>query len=616
MGWTASYQLLRDRPLDDEELAALADYVERNNQPPWEGERFGLVVTREARADRIVADGWQKLPMTTETADLERLCVVLNGLAAVLPGVEIRIDDDHGAFGWDAAVGRVTTEDDPGPAPLELTREARATFAAPGSLIPPRFRPLPPKVAAWLTGQGEPSQAILRAALVELVTMAEGHPARADLLARLALAPAGRLAKAGLKAYADIARSHGAWDVAKAALERLADPAEVVDEFLAVWCKPRGIYWYGDMRFPEALLDGMARQPAVQQQLLDDVAAALAGAPSELAHRRAEHAAELLGRARSAPALVALIAGARATRGARLSMDMTLRTVTGLYEGLVRAAVPAVAPTLLLELGTALRAGRPHARAVTALVAIDPGRAGPLLAALVGAGALTWELVPVLQGIGDEPARAALARLCAHPEPRERERARAALRALGVEPPAEVAVPPPEALIAHPDTGVRERAMRAIDEAGDRSRMAGLAIAGAIDRALRQREGIVGGLAWRLLEPMPGKVRRASLDAQLAWFAGDDARDLPAQVLWPEAEAAVALGVDALVARVPRQWPRLDAATEAALIAEEAAILAGLRAGTLAPDAPLAVVVPRPAPIGLLPVEQPAPPPTRSTVDA
>lgn len=610
MGWTASYQLLRDRPFDDAELSALVELCDRHNQPPWEGESFGLAVARAPRADRVIADGWQKLPMDPDSGDLPRLGVVLAALAARWPDVEIRVDDDFGVLGWNPDT-RTVTEGRGGPAPVSLTSADRDGFVAPSTVVGPRFQPLAAELEAWLASDERASAEVAQAGLLALATMPDEHPRRAALIARLGEARPRRLARAGLAVYQAIARSSAAWRLVTSALERLEDPADIVAGFLHVWRNPHGIYWYGDMSFPEVTLAGLAGEGEVRQQWQDDVTAALAGAPAELDHRRAEHAATHLGRTRTTAAMITLVAGARATRGQPISSDLRYHTVPGLFEGLARAAVLAAVPSLLLELGTAAGGRRHHARALSALAAAAPARASELVAAIATAGEFAWEVVPALQQIGDATARAALATLCLHPLPRERERPRAALVALGAEPPPDPPAPTPEAVVAHPWRTVRDWGLDTVDASGDPARLAGFLIAVAVDREIRRRQGDDSGRGWRLLDRLPREVQRWPLDRQLAWLDAGG-HDLPPQVVAPELAAVRDEGIEAVAARAPRPWPRLTAASERALIAEEAATLAALRAG-LAATAPVPIA---PAPVELLPPDQPAPPPIATVEDA
>ena len=94
MGWTAYYQILRDRPLAEAEVVALYDFVRKTNRKPWNGEQFGLRVTRHARRDHVLATGGQKFPLSDSSDDQERLCEVLTELSKLIEDIEVRVEDD------------------------------------------------------------------------------------------------------------------------------------------------------------------------------------------------------------------------------------------------------------------------------------------------------------------------------------------------------------------------------------------------------------------------------------------------------------------------------------------------------------------------------------------
>ena len=153
MGWTAYYQILRDRPLDEAELVVLDEHITRTNRPAFECEGFGLAVTREARADRVLGYGWTKVPQSTdESEDHQRLCDALTALPRLIPGVEVRVSDDYECFGWDEDSQAVTLDGPGGGELVDLDDAARAGFVAPSTLVAPRFQPLAPAVEALVGG--------------------------------------------------------------------------------------------------------------------------------------------------------------------------------------------------------------------------------------------------------------------------------------------------------------------------------------------------------------------------------------------------------------------------------------------------------------------------------
>lgn len=598
MGWTAYYQILRARPLDDAELAMLADFITHHNRPPWEGEGFGLAVTRAPRADRVVGFGWTRLAAAVEDgADQRRLCDVLTALPSVLRDVEVRVLDDFGCFGFDAATGVVSLDAATAPAPVELTDADREGFASPGVLIGPRMRPPSPDAQAVIDGAAPPTREALRAALIDHAALPPSHPARPALAASLAALPPRALALAGLDVHADIAADAATWRLVTHALEAVDDVAALVPGFLAVWSAPRSLYWYGELAFPDATLDALVAAPAVEARLLADVAAGLVAGEIELVHRRAEHAARLLGRGRSPVALLALLDAVRILRDGGMSAVQRYHTYPGLLAGLIRAEVPAVVPTLLLELGGGPASAHQRRDALAPLARLAPAQVSPLLVALAEAGEALWEVIPALAIVGDAAAIAALRGLCELPIAHERERAADALRGLGVEPPPAVAAPPAEALVTHRCGAVRERALRELDQRDDRALAVSLVAACALDAAIRRRAGD-DVRHYRLpAQVLPEPLRRAGLDAQLAWLRGDGAATLPPQIVWPSVRAIVdGADVAALAAAVPPPWPPLDAAAVEVLRAEEAAVIAALRAGRTDGLARAAAPVPAGAP--------------------
>ncbi|MBK9033557.1 MAG: hypothetical protein IPL61_20225 [Myxococcales bacterium] len=612
MGWTASYQILRDRPLDDDELTALDDFIARSNKPSWEGEGFGLAVTREGRADRVIGDGWQKLPLTEDTEDLERLCRVLNELATVVAGVELRLVDDFGALGLTPA-GQATTSGRPA-ALVDLGERDRTQWQAPGAWLPPRFAPVPAELVDWLAG-ADGDRSVVRAALTTLADWPREHPDRARVLARLAETSARTVAKAGLDVYAEATRDSDGWGVVTRALEGMAagdvTPAFVV-RFLTIWRHPRGIYWYGDLALPDRFRDQVAADAEVEGQMRADLAASLDDpSATELVHRRAEHAAHMLGRARTPSAIRALVEAARRLRGTPLSTDLRYHTYPGIHEGLALAAVPAAVPTLLLDLGTGPNWERHRIAALRTLAQRAPARVEPIASALAAGGDL--DLIEVLTMIGGAAVGPALRLLADAPDAWLARRAREALAARGDEVPPELEVDLP-ARVLHRSGRVRDDAVRAIEALGP-SHLRCLVVADALDVAVRQRFDEVV-LVRSGLDVVPRALRRAPLDQRLAWIdrGGDGA--VPPQTWWPALDPIVVDGVAEHAARVPRPWPRLDEASERALVAEEEAVLAVLRAGALDVAAEVGAAIAAPAEVRLIDPLAPAPPPIAATSSA
>lgn len=576
MGWTAYYQILRDRPFDDAELQLLVDRIATHNRTPWEGESFGLAVARSPQADGVIATGWQKLPHDLDSLDLTRLCTVLTELAATFVDIELRAADDYGCLAWEPGARVVSCTSRRGP-PL-VGSISRDDFVDPASVVAPTRSPLPPAVDAWLAG-GAPTVETLATALRELAACASSDPRADTLRAALTEAPTELVAQAALDAHAEVHRATATADLARSALREVAGAAltdAVVEGFLAVWREPHGLYWYGDMDFPDEFLDRLAETPAVVAAWVADVEAARTGGPDELGHRRAEQAAIHLARRPTAATLSVLIDAARGARSATATDDQTYHSVPGIYEGLARAGGPAVVATLLLDLGTRDRWARHHGRALATVAAWDPTRAHDVARALIAAEQRVGDVIPTLERLGDV---AALEVLAGYPVDWVRRAAAAALGVLGAAPPAEPTSWSLGARLLHPAEAVRDEALRELDRSGDPSVLASLVIGDALDRAIRADST---GIAWRSLERLPAKVRRRPIAEQLA--------TLTEQAALPELTEVLSRGIAESAAALRRPRPRLTEASERALLAEEDAILAALRGGRLAPTEPTAAI--------------------------
>ena len=67
MGWTASYQLLRQTPLSTEEITALAQLNQEAHAEPWEGECFSIAVAQAARSAKRTSR-WRAIRSSEVTA--------------------------------------------------------------------------------------------------------------------------------------------------------------------------------------------------------------------------------------------------------------------------------------------------------------------------------------------------------------------------------------------------------------------------------------------------------------------------------------------------------------------------------------------------------------------
>ncbi|MDB4958102.1 MAG: hypothetical protein JWO36_5671 [Myxococcales bacterium] len=608
MGWTAYYQILRDRPLDDRELAALDDYLRTSNQPPWESEGFGLAVTKATRTDRVLGEGWTKLPMDLDdSTDHQRLCDALGGLRAIIAGVELRISDDFSTFGFEGE--QVVLGGRGGPALVELANADRATFADPGSLIPPRHAVLPAEVTTFIEGQDATSEQV-QAALLELAQIAAEHPSYDTLCKRLSAAPHVALAQAGFAVYREINRSH-AWNLVRTALENLDDVQPIVAGFLSIWCNPHGIYWYGDMSLPDRTRDALARVPDVEIQMRTDLAESVEGSSSELAHRRAERAAHMLGYARTPTSVLALVEAARTMRDRPMSSDQRHHTSPGIQQGLIIAGVPAVVPTLLLGFDAAHGLLGRQREALPVLAKLAPARVLPVLRHLAGLGDALYEVVMAL-----EIARnvATLRELCEFPVAWHRERAFEALRKLGEQPPPLGELPAPESLVTHTCREVRESALAILERTKDPAIVTSVIAVHVLNAAIGRRfNGSVGSYG-EFMELLPDDLRFAAHDVQLAALRGGQVTTLPAQIIWPAVQPILDGHADALAANYAPPELHFEPATATQLREEEAIVMDALRAGRLDPDTSSGepVVLATRPPAELMP--PPPPPPIQPKV--
>ncbi len=212
MGWTAHYQFLRAQPLSIDEIAALAALNLESATSSWDGEAFGVRVAAGARADGVLAEGWNKLAMG-ESDDAERLEDMLTRALAIAVGAEIRIVDDFGAFGWDAAK-RCFSSRHATPAPLAVNE---GELVDPKTLAPPPLPELPARVTsllAMVAGGAAIAEALDDEAVAELLGALPGiegdDPRRPAILRLIDQSAPDRVVTIGFRDYADLATSYDA----------------------------------------------------------------------------------------------------------------------------------------------------------------------------------------------------------------------------------------------------------------------------------------------------------------------------------------------------------------------------------------------------------------------
>jgi hypothetical protein len=146
------------------------------------------------------------------------------------------------------------------------------------------------------------------------------------------------------------------------------------------------------------------------------------------------------------------------------------------------------------------------------------------------------------------------------------------------EPP----MPAPETLIAHPDAEVRQDALEALIQRGDRALYTTLLQAEALHRGLQLRDDKSSNApGWRVWEEqalVPQAVLRMPIDRQLAWAEAEGVTHLGPQIHFEAMVPVRRLGVVAVVATYPNPRLSLTADETAALLEEEDANLSSLRA--------------------------------------
>src|SRR5687767_2549643 len=100
MGWTVSYQFVRDTALTADERAALVKVAAAQDRRSYDGEGFGLAVARgTGGAGGVLATGASKLGGGLEDRDAAQIVEAINAALDALPGAELRLFDDYEVFG-------------------------------------------------------------------------------------------------------------------------------------------------------------------------------------------------------------------------------------------------------------------------------------------------------------------------------------------------------------------------------------------------------------------------------------------------------------------------------------------------------------------------------------
>lgn len=339
MGWTSYYQILRDRPFDDEELRLLVMRVAAHNRLPWDGEPFHLAVARAPRPDDVIAIGYQKLGRDLESTDLERLSAVLREIVDTFAGVELRVSDDHGLFGWDLEIREVTTDVprvplvavDAGDEFIELTAVPPAAAPHDEALLDELldcFAQQRPPTAETLAAAGLPAE----------LASAHRYDLGRALQARLLEFGAARVG-ARLIRRIDELRDGPLSELAAAIVPpALVDP-DVADDLLRAWDRAHGEPWPSPSRLDE-LLRAAADRPPILAAALEVLAA-----PDD----RITSALEVLASATVHRRMVATALVARVSSD-RLRPDRHVPWRGDVFRALAKIAEVEMAPTALLEL--------------------------------------------------------------------------------------------------------------------------------------------------------------------------------------------------------------------------------------------------------------------------
>jgi hypothetical protein len=581
MGWTASYQLLRETPLSSDEIAAIAILNQEASTEPWQGESFSVAVAPGAREDRVIVSGWNKFPLG-ESEDPERLEGVLQRLRELVPGAELRVIDDFGYF------------KERGKRQPEWIDVPSAELVDPASLAPPPPMPLPAAVvdlvAAERAGQApvvSDAQQI-DALFMALTKINPSDPRCTSIECLLGRAPAQLVSQVGLESYMDLSTYYHARAVLERALCRAEDLPALCEPFLEAWLRPEGVYYYGDMPLPDRFRDAMAAEPEVVAQMSADLNRIEQRLEEEVTYRCAEHAAAFLARGRTDAGLHALVSFVRRWRDCPRPWRLDVGAFSAAHEHLAYHGDARAFATLLAYVGSMRSDSRCVRAALSALVRIDPARASSYLLAMARAEvifptAIAREL-PLL-GLAitraDEQTEVILQlrRLSGYPAPEVRRLAREGLELLDVPVnPEDDAQPPPEQLILHPDREVRREAMYTLHARKDVSLFLSLAAAESVDAHLRERLGDsclpFTWYGWD--ERLPKDFLRVRSAGAFAWAQEHAAQLFGPQKILPAISPVLSAGPAAVAVTYPSQLFRLPSAELASLDLEEAAMLASL----------------------------------------
>lgn len=511
MGWTVSYQVLRDRPLDQHEIVKLADLVRRQLKQPWDSESFHLAVATTPRADRVIADGMNKISMGQTSQDVELIKAAVSELHALLGG-ELRVSDDFQV----------------------LSKTPRPIHIAYGELVDVTTLVAAPPVEV-AASDGIPE---LIAKMIEV----SDYKLRKPIEERLAQHDPVEIARFIYRAYAQLGKDDGVRSALSAALGRVSDPSVLVPDFLAMWPHPTGTYFYGDMPKPTSFVTAIARDPRIIEQMIADVERTLRD-PTEMPCRCAAAAIDILGAGGHVREIVDAI---RKRRGRSLSTDERYTMFNHAHRVLASSNDPRVVPTLLRFVGTEKSFGA-ASRVMDGLVTLAPDRVRPYVVTLAKRGVHRRDCIKWLGQLGDPDGL--------------------------IEPLTARANAPIEERAVDVDRDTRHSALREIHKRVDPSTYVSLVLAESLDKFLRARTDFPGlpfsWHDWRDKLP-PGEAVEGTTAKKLKWYELVGKNLLGPQVIWPSVKVLQERGPAAVSPEYPSELLEFDAATVATLEREEA----------------------------------------------
>lgn len=511
MGWTAYYQVVRETPLTETEIAQLGEFVRRQRKMAWDAEPFSLQIAQAQRPDRVIAAGWNKLAMSEDSNDGALLEDALDELAKLVGG-ELRVRDDFGAY----------------------TRGPQLVEMKYGELIDPEKL----VAAKPVVVRGDNVDALLTA----LVETDDGVQID-QLAASLAALPAHDVVVAIYGRYKEVSRNYHVRSALGDAQRRLADPKRVASAFLAAWRNPDGTYFYGDMPLDDAFVAGVGWVNEVVDQWVADVRAVMQPRPSDLVKRCGEVAIRCLARAGHTPILIGLI---RTLRHMPRNHDLEYYLYLPAHRFLMEGKDPRAIPTLLYDIATARKHGW-WTSSITTILELAPERVRPWAIELARRGVHRREAIQWMQMLGEHQLAADLT-------------------ARGSAPLVERAV--------DVDRMTRHDALRELANQKDPAMFVSLVLAESLDKFLRARSEDNGRpfswYDWKGI--VEGDAIDGTTAKKLEWYELVGKPRMPPQVIWPGVADVQTQGAAVVAARYPSEFLEVPAEQLAALEAEEAAV--------------------------------------------